>query len=106
MDRIVWVWQSECFILVYNFIIRRTYHESLVLLEQEQWDLVSHRLLHRQKAMKYIYDDINDEFAANGKNKIAKGFEKRIAKGKMDQDKADAILAKIYHRYKRHLYRC
>ena len=24
--------------------------------------------------------DINDEFAANGKNKIAKGFEKRIAK--------------------------
>lgn len=39
--------------------------------------------------------DINDEFAANGKNKIAKGFEKRIAKGKMEQAKADAILAKI-----------
>lgn len=39
--------------------------------------------------------DINEEFAANGKNKIAKGFEKRIAKGKMDQEKADAILAKI-----------
>ena len=39
--------------------------------------------------------DINDEFAANGKNKIAKGFEKRIAKGKMDQAQADAILAKI-----------
>ena len=39
--------------------------------------------------------DINDEFAANGKNKIAKGFEKRIAKGKMDQASADAILAKI-----------
>jgi 3-hydroxybutyryl-CoA dehydrogenase len=39
--------------------------------------------------------DINDEFAANGKKKIAKGFEKRIAKGKMDQAKADAILAKI-----------
>ncbi|MCD8020589.1 MAG: 3-hydroxyacyl-CoA dehydrogenase NAD-binding domain-containing protein [Clostridiales bacterium] len=39
--------------------------------------------------------DINDEFAANGKNKIAKGFEKRIARGKMDQAKADAILAKI-----------
>lgn len=39
--------------------------------------------------------DINEEFAANGKNKIAKGFEKRIAKGKMDQAKADAILAKI-----------
>ena len=39
--------------------------------------------------------DINEEFAANGKNKIAKGFEKRIAKGKMDQEKADSILAKI-----------
>ncbi len=39
--------------------------------------------------------DINDEFAANGKNKIAKGFEKRVAKGKMDQAAADAILAKI-----------
>ncbi len=39
--------------------------------------------------------DINDEFAANGKKKIAKGFEKRIAKGKMDQETADAILAKI-----------
>ncbi|MCC8151861.1 MAG: 3-hydroxybutyryl-CoA dehydrogenase, partial [Lachnospiraceae bacterium] len=39
--------------------------------------------------------DINDEFAANGKNKIAKGFAKRVAKGKMDQEKADAILAKI-----------
>ena len=39
--------------------------------------------------------DINETFAANGKKKIAAGFEKRIAKGKMDQDKADAILAKI-----------
>ena len=39
--------------------------------------------------------DINDEFAANGKKKIAKGFEKRVARGKMDQAKADAILAKI-----------
>jgi len=39
--------------------------------------------------------DINEELAANGKKKIAKGFEKRVAKGKMDQAKADAILAKI-----------
>ena len=39
--------------------------------------------------------DINQEFAANGKNKIAKGFEKRIAKGKMTQETADAVLAKI-----------
>ncbi|MCD8045530.1 MAG: 3-hydroxyacyl-CoA dehydrogenase NAD-binding domain-containing protein [Clostridiales bacterium] len=39
--------------------------------------------------------DINDEFAANGKKKIAKGFEKRVAKGKMEQASANAILAKI-----------
>lgn len=39
--------------------------------------------------------DINDELAAKGKNKIAKGFEKRIAKGKMEQAAADAVLAKI-----------
>lgn len=39
--------------------------------------------------------DINEEFAANGKKKIAKGFEKRIAKGKMTQEAADAILTKI-----------
>ena len=42
-----------------------------------------------------ILCDINEEFAANGKNKIAKGFEKRIAKGKMTQEAADAVLAKI-----------
>jgi 3-hydroxybutyryl-CoA dehydrogenase len=39
--------------------------------------------------------DINDEFAARGKSNIAKGFEKRVARGKMDADKAEAILAKI-----------
>ena len=40
--------------------------------------------------------DINEEFAANGKKKIAAGFEKRIAKGKMDRAAADAILNKIH----------
>ncbi len=39
--------------------------------------------------------DINEQFAANGKAKIAKGFEKRVAKGKMEQAAADEILAKI-----------
>lgn len=39
--------------------------------------------------------DINEEFAANGKNKIAKGFSKRVEKGKMAQEDADKILAKI-----------
>ena len=39
--------------------------------------------------------DVKAEWAANGKAKIAKGFEKRIAKGKMEQAAADAILNKI-----------
>ena len=39
--------------------------------------------------------DINNEFAANGKSKIAKGFEKRVAKGKMEQAEADTILSRI-----------
>lgn len=39
--------------------------------------------------------DINNEFAANGKNKIVKALSKRVAKGKMEQAAADAITAKI-----------
>ncbi len=39
--------------------------------------------------------DINEELAANGKKKIAAGFDKRIAKGKMTQEDADKVLAKI-----------
>ena len=39
--------------------------------------------------------DINEELAAKGKSRIAKGFEKRIAKGKMEQAEADAILARL-----------
>lgn len=39
--------------------------------------------------------DVKAEWAANGKAKIAKGLEKRVAKGKMEQAAADAILNKI-----------
>lgn len=39
--------------------------------------------------------DINEEFAANGKKKIEKSLSKRVAKGKMSQEDADAILGKI-----------
>ncbi|MGI5979440.1 MAG: 3-hydroxyacyl-CoA dehydrogenase family protein [Oscillospiraceae bacterium] len=39
--------------------------------------------------------DIKAEWAANGKAKLQKGFDKRIAKGKMTQEAADAILARI-----------
>ena len=39
--------------------------------------------------------DIKEEFASGGFNKIKKGFDKRIAKGKMAQEDADQILGKI-----------
>ncbi|WP_300743348.1 3-hydroxyacyl-CoA dehydrogenase NAD-binding domain-containing protein [uncultured Brachyspira sp.] len=39
--------------------------------------------------------DIKEEFAAGGKEKIAKGFAGRVAKGKMQQADADEILSKI-----------
>ena len=39
--------------------------------------------------------DINEQFAANGKAKIAKGLGRMVTKGKMDQATVDAILAKI-----------
>ena len=39
--------------------------------------------------------DINEKFAAGGKEKIKKALYHRVSKGKMEQAKADAILAKI-----------
>ena len=45
--------------------------------------------------------DINEEFAANGKNKIAKGFEKRVAKS--GSCRSDSC--KDHYRRKRYLYR-
>ncbi len=39
--------------------------------------------------------DIQESFAQNGKNRIAQELSKRVAKGKMDQDAADAILGRI-----------
>ncbi len=39
--------------------------------------------------------DINNEFAENGKKKIAKSLQGRVSKGKMEQSLADAILSKI-----------
>ena len=40
--------------------------------------------------------DINEEFASNGKLKISKNFEKRVAKGKMAKEDADKILVRIH----------
>lgn len=39
--------------------------------------------------------DINEQLAAGGKEKIKKALYRRVSKGKMEQSKADAILAKI-----------
>ena len=39
--------------------------------------------------------DIKEEFAAGGKEKIKKGLDKMVAKGKMEQATADAILGRI-----------
>lgn len=39
--------------------------------------------------------DINEEFAANGKKKVESALGRLVSKGKMDQEKADAILSKI-----------
>lgn len=39
--------------------------------------------------------DINEEFAANGKNKIKKSLDKLVSKGKMDAATEEKILAKI-----------
>lgn len=39
--------------------------------------------------------DINEEFAANGKKKIAKGLERRVLKGKITQESRDELLSRI-----------
>ena len=39
--------------------------------------------------------DIKQEFADGGKAKIEKNLSKQVAKGRMEQAKADAVLAKI-----------
>jgi 3-hydroxybutyryl-CoA dehydrogenase len=39
--------------------------------------------------------DINEKFAAGGKEKIKKSLSRLVSKGKMEQAKSDAILAKI-----------
>lgn len=49
----------------------------------------------QKEGYEVVLCDINEEFAAGGKAKIEKGFAKRVAKGKMAQEDADAILAKI-----------
>lgn len=49
--------------------------------------------------------DINEEFASNGKAKIAKGLEKRVARGKIGTGSCRCYLSKDHNRCKRYLYR-
>ena len=39
--------------------------------------------------------DINDAFAEKGKEKIAKGLQKKVARGKLSEEEAEAIIGKI-----------
>lgn len=39
--------------------------------------------------------DINEAFAEKGKEKIAKGLQKKVAKGKLSEEEAEAIVGKI-----------
>ena len=39
--------------------------------------------------------DINEAFAENGKEKIAKGLQKKVARGKLSEEEAEAIIGKI-----------
>jgi 3-hydroxybutyryl-CoA dehydrogenase len=48
-----------------------------------------------QAGFDVVVRDIKQEFVDKGINGIAKGLEKMVAKGKMDAEKKDAIMAKI-----------
>ena len=63
---------------------------------QVQWVQVSHRHLHRQKDTKLYYVISMRAFAEKGKEKIAKGLQKKVARGKTDsEEEAEAIIGKI-----------
>ena len=42
-----------------------------------------------------ILCDINEAFAEKGKEKIAKGLQKKVARGKLSEEEAEAIIGKI-----------
>ena len=67
----------------------------MVLLEQEQWDLVSHRLLHRQKAMKYIYAISMMNLLQTARTKSQKDSRKESQKAKWIRTKLMQSLLKL-----------
>ncbi|MDR1833028.1 MAG: 3-hydroxybutyryl-CoA dehydrogenase [Fusobacteriaceae bacterium] len=48
-----------------------------------------------KSGLEVVFRDINDEIIAKSKEKLVKGLEKLVAKGKMDAAGKDAILGKI-----------
>ena len=42
-----------------------------------------------------VFCDINEAFAEKGKEKIAKGLQKKVARGKLSEEEAEAIIGKI-----------
>ena len=42
-----------------------------------------------------VLGDINEAFAEKGKEKIAKGLQKKVARGKLSEEEAEAIIGKI-----------
>ena len=40
--------------------------------------------------------DLKDEFAQGGKNKIAAGLEKQVARGKITAEQKDTLLARLH----------
>ena len=68
---------------------------KLVLLVQEPW-FRNRSGICQVDGYEVCLCDINEEFASNGKLKISKNFEKRVAKGKMAKEDADKILARIH----------
>lgn len=68
----------------------------MVLLVQEPWVPGIAQAFAQVDGYEVCLCDINEEFASNGKLKISKNFEKRVAKGKMAKEDADKILARIH----------
>jgi len=48
-----------------------------------------------QRGLDVIVSDISDEFVGKAKDKIARGLQKRIEKGKISQEDMDNVLAKM-----------
>ena len=65
------------------------------------WDRALLRHLLRTEGYEVALCDIKQEWAEGGKEKIAKGYDRLVQKGKMTQDAVDAILGQNHTGLKR-----